>query len=164
MFYASAGVSAMETRSESVGLEMAGFVSNKLSDLAFGNAYSNQRPATGKMISRLASGHGNVTYSFDNRYQVEATGNADESSQFGKNNTTEPHWSVGASWNLHQESFPYANNILSQLRVRGSIGTAGNQFFQSYLGSSFYNYYTDRQYVPAGSNQGTQKVLASAPS
>jgi hypothetical protein len=65
LIYASAGLSAMETRSESVGLEMAGFVSNKLSDLAFGNAYSNQRPATGKMISRLASGYGNVTYSFD---------------------------------------------------------------------------------------------------
>jgi TonB-linked SusC/RagA family outer membrane protein len=158
LFYASAGVSAMETRSESVGLEMAGFVSNKLSDLAFGSAYATSRPATGKMISRLASGYGNLTYSFDNRYQLEVTGNADESSQFGKNNTVEPHWSVGGSWNLHQENFFHANNILNQLRLRGSIGTAGNQFFQSYLGNSFYNYYTDRQYVQAGSNQGTRGI------
>ena len=158
LFYASAGISAMETKSESVGLELAGFVSNKLSDLAFGSAYSTSRPATGKMISRLASGYGNFTYSFDNRYQVEVTGNADQSSQFGKNNTTEPHWSVGASWNLHQENFFHANDILNQLRVRGSIGTAGNQFFQSYLGNSFYNYYTDRQYIPAGSTNGTRGV------
>jgi hypothetical protein len=35
------------------------------------------------------------------------------------------------------------------LRVRGSLGTAGNQFFQSYLGNSFYNYYTG-QAVCAG--------------
>jgi TonB-linked SusC/RagA family outer membrane protein len=158
LFYASAGVSAMETRSESVGLEVAGFVSNKLSDIAFGNAYSTQRPQTGKMISRLTSGYGNFTYSFDNRYQLEVTGNADESSQFGKNNLIAPHWSVGGSWNLHQENFFHANNIVSQARLRGSVGAAGNQFFQSYLGNTFYNYYTDKQYVQAGSTLGTRGI------
>jgi TonB-linked SusC/RagA family outer membrane protein len=158
LLYGSAGMSAMETRSESIGLEMAGFVSNKLSDLAFGNAYSNQRPETGMMITRLVSGYGNFTYSFENRYQVELTGNADFSSQFGKNNLVEPHWSVGASWNLHQEIFFHANNILNQFRLRGSIGKAGNQFFQSFLGNTSYNYYTDKQYIQSGSNLGTRGI------
>lgn len=40
------------------------------------------------------------------------------------------------------------------MRLRGSIGTAGNQFFQSYLGNSYYNYYTDRQYIRAGATLG----------
>ena len=151
-------MSAMETRSESIGLEMVGFVSNKLSDLAFGNAYSNQRPETGMMITRLVSGFGNFTYSFENRYQVEFTGNSDLSSQFGKNNLVEPHWSVGASWNLHQEIFFHPNNILNQFRLRGSIGKAGNQFFQSFLGNTAYNYYTDKQYIQSGSNLGTRGI------
>jgi hypothetical protein len=155
-FYGSAGVSALETRSESAGVELIGFTSDKLSDLSFGSAYSNQRPSTGKIVTRLASGYGNFTYSYDNRYQLEVTGNADRSSQFGENSGIAPHWSAGASWNVHQERFFHSNKILNQLRVRASVGTAGNLFYQSYLGKTNYNYYTDRQYIQGGGNVGTR--------
>ena len=157
-FYASAGMSAMETRSESVGIEMIGFTSDRLTDLAFGSAYSNTRPQSGLIITRLASTYGNFTYSYDNRYQLEITGNADESSQFGPNNLIAPHWSAGASWNLHQEHFFHENKIVNNLCVRGSVGTAGSQPFQSYLGHSSYNYYTDRQYIQGGSSAGTRGI------
>jgi TonB-linked SusC/RagA family outer membrane protein len=157
-FYASTGISALQTSSESTGIELAGFTSDKLSDLSFGNAYSNQRPTTGKIMTRLVSGYGNFTYSYDNRYQVELSANADGSSQFGDNNRVEPHWSAGASWNLHQERFFHSGKILNQLRLRGSVGTAGNQYFQSYLGNTNYNYFTDRQYVQSGSNLGTRGI------
>jgi TonB-linked SusC/RagA family outer membrane protein len=157
-FYASSGVTGLETRSESTGVELVGFTTDKLSDLAFGNAYSNTRPTTGKIVTRLVSGYGNVAYSYDNRYQVEASVNADASSQFGENNRVASHWSAGASWNLHQEKFFHENKILNQLRVRGSVGTAGNQYFQSYLGKTYYNYYTDRQYIQGGSNSGTRGI------
>jgi len=157
-FYASSGVTTLETRSESTGIELIGFTTDKLSDLAFGNAYSNQRPTTGKIVTRLVSGYGNFTYSYDNRYQFEASANADASSQFGENNRVAPHWSVGASWNLHQERFFHENKILNQLRVRATLGTAGNQYFQSYLGKTNYNYYTDRQYIQGGSNSSTRGI------
>ena len=156
--YGSVGANAMETRSESTGIEMVGFTSDKLSDLAFGNAYSNQRPETGKIVTRLVSGYGNVTYSYDNRYQVEVSANADASSQFGENNRIAPHWSAGASWNVHNEKFLHNNKILNQLRVRGSVGTAGNQFFQSYLGKTNYDYYTDRQYIQVASSFATRGI------
>ncbi|MES2773056.1 MAG: SusC/RagA family TonB-linked outer membrane protein [Bacteroidota bacterium] len=157
-FYASAGVTGLQTKSTSAGIELVGFVTDKLSDLAFGNAYSNTRPTTGVIETRLVSGYGNFAYSYDNRYQVEATINADGSSQFGENNRMASHWSAGASWNLHQERFFHENKILNQLRVRASVGTAGNQFFQSYLGHTYYNYYTDRQYIQGGSNSGTRGI------
>jgi len=157
-FYGSTGVTGLETKSESTGIELAGFTTDKLSDLAFGNAYSNQRPTTGKIETRLVSGYGNFTYSYDNRYQFEASANADASSQFGENNRVAPHWSAGASWNLHQERFFHENKILNQLRVRATVGTAGNQYFQSYLGKTNYNYYTDRQYIQGGSNAGTRGI------
>src|SRR6185436_16519337 len=85
-FYVSVGATTMETRSESSGIELIGFSSDKLSDLGFGNAYSSQRPETGKIKTRLASGYSNFTYSYNDRYQVEISANADASSQFGKNN------------------------------------------------------------------------------
>lgn len=157
-FYASVGATTMETRSESSGIELIGFSSDKLSDLGFGNAYSNQRPETGKIITRLASGYGNFTYSYDDRYQVEVSGNADASSQFGKNNRVAPHWAAGASWNLHEEKFFHANNILNQLRLRGTVGVAGNQYFQSYLGRTNYNYYTERQYIQGSGGFGTRGI------
>ena len=157
-FYGSAGVSTMETNSQSAGIELVGFSTDKFSDLSFGNAYSNSKPETGKIITRLVSTYANVTYSFDNRYQLEVSGNADASSQFAANNSIAPHWSVGASWNLHQERFFNANNIISQLRVRGSVGMAGNLYYQSYLGRTNYNYYTDRQYIQTGGGLGTRGV------
>ncbi len=157
-FYASSGVTGLETRSKSTGIEVVGFVTDKLSDLAFGSAYSTQRPATGIIETRLVSGYGNFTYSFDNRYQFEVSANADGSSQFGENNRVAPHWSAGASWNLHQERFFHENKILSQLRVRATLGTAGNQYFQSYLGKTHYNYFTDRQYIQRGSDAGTRGI------
>jgi TonB-linked SusC/RagA family outer membrane protein len=154
-FYASAGMTAMQTRSESAGLELVGFSSDKLSDLAFGNAYANTKPDASLIVTRLASAYSNFTYSYDNRYQLELTGNADESSQFSKNNPVAPHWSIGASWNIHQERFFHENKILNSLRLRGSVGTAGNLFYQSYLTHSTYDYYTDRQYIQTGSSYGT---------
>jgi TonB-linked SusC/RagA family outer membrane protein len=156
--YASAGMMGMQTNSESAGVQLEGFSSDKLTDIAFGKAYSNSRPETGMITTRLASAYGNFTYSYDNRYQLEVSGNADESSQFGTNNLIAPHWSVGASWNLHQERFFHENKILSSLRMRGSVGTAGNLFYQSYLGDTRFNYYTDRQYIQTGSSSGTRGI------
>lgn len=156
--YASAGMSGMQTSSESSGFQLAGFSSDKLTDIAFGKAYSNSRPETGMITTRLASAYGNFTYSYDNRYQLEISANADESSQFGKNNLIAPHWSVGASWNLHQERFFHENKILSNLRLRGSVGTSGNLFFQSYLGNNRFNYYTDRQYIQGSSGYGNHGI------
>ncbi|HEU5168262.1 MAG TPA: SusC/RagA family TonB-linked outer membrane protein, partial [Chitinophagaceae bacterium] len=68
------------------------------------------------------------------------------------------HWSVGASWNLHHEKFFHESKFLNQLRIRASVGTAGSQYYQSYLGKTNYNYYTDRQYIQAGSNFGTRGI------
>jgi TonB-linked SusC/RagA family outer membrane protein len=157
-FYASAGASAMQTQSEATGLSVAGFTSDKISELAFGSAYTTTRPETGKIVTRLASGFGNLAYSYDNRYQAEFTGSADASSQLGKNQQVAPHWSAGASWNLHQERFFQANNILSQLRIRASAGTTGDNAYLSYLGRTSYNYYTNKQYVLAGSGPGTRGI------
>jgi TonB-linked SusC/RagA family outer membrane protein len=156
--YASVGAGALQTKSEATGISLIGFTSDRLSDIAFGSAYLNTRPATGQIITRLASAFANITYSYDNRYQFELTGNADASSQFGKNYNYDPHWAGAFSWNLHQEHFFHPNKIVDQFRVFASVGTTGNLFYQSYLAHTSYNYYTDRQYIIGGSNAGTRGI------
>jgi hypothetical protein len=114
-FYASSGVTGLETRSESAGVELIGFTTDKLSDLAFGNAYSyqpSQQP--GKLQTRLVSGFtGNFAYSYDNRYQVEVSVNADASSQFGENNRVASIGLPVQSWNLHQKDFSMRTDLKS---------------------------------------------------
>jgi TonB-linked SusC/RagA family outer membrane protein len=156
--YASAGAGALQTQSEASGISVMGFSSDKMSDLAFGSGYSNTRPSTGKIVTRLATSFANVTYSFDNRYQLDITGNADASSQFGSEQNYATHWSGGLSWNLHQEHFFHANNILNQFRLRASVGTAGSLFYPSYLGQTSFNYYTDKQYIQGGSGLNTRGI------
>lgn len=151
VFYVSSGVMAQQTNSSSAGVELVGFTTDKLADLSFGNAYSNTRPSTGKIITRLVSGYGNVTYSFDDRYQIEGTLNNDVASQFARNNPTAIHWSAGASWNLHREHFFRPNKIITTLSIYGNMGTTGHLFYQSYLGNTSFNYFTDRQYISSGS-------------
>jgi TonB-linked SusC/RagA family outer membrane protein len=157
-FYATLGAGALQTKSEATGISLVGFTSDRLTDIAFGNAYANTRPVTGQIITRLASAFTNITYSYDNRYQLELTGNADASSQFGKNYNYDPHWAGAFSWNLHQEHFFHTNKIVDQFRVFGSMGTTGNLFYQSYLAHTSYNYYTDRQYIISGSNTANRGI------
>ncbi|MCU7548810.1 SusC/RagA family TonB-linked outer membrane protein [Chitinophagaceae bacterium LB-8] len=156
--YVSAGGSAIQTGSEAAGISISGFTSDKLTDIAFGSGYDTKRPTTNKVVTRLASGFGNLTYSYDNRYQAEVSGNADASSQFGNNQQVAPHWSAGASWNLHQERFFRTNKVVDLFRLRASIGTTGDYSFLSYLGRTSFNYYTDKQYILAGSTTGTRGI------
>jgi hypothetical protein len=52
----------------------------------------------------------------------------------------------------------HENKILSSLRLRGSVGTAGTCSFKSYLGNNRFNYYTDRAIHPGGSSYGTHGI------
>jgi TonB-linked SusC/RagA family outer membrane protein len=75
----------------------------------------------------LASLFGRVSYSYDNRYMVQATLRRDGSSMFGPNNrfTVFPSMSVG--WNIHNEAFMEdIASWLSNLKLRASWGKNGN--------------------------------------
>ncbi|ANE53187.1 SusC/RagA family TonB-linked outer membrane protein [Flavisolibacter tropicus] len=156
--YVSTGATGQQTNSESEEIYVRGFTSDKLTDIAFGNSYANARPTSGKINTKLLSGFGNMAYSYDNRYQVEVSGNADASSQFGSDQLIAPHWSAAASWNLHQEHFFRSNKVLDLLKLRASVGTTGTNAFLSYLGQTSYNYYTDRQYIPTNGGFGTRGI------
>ena len=71
----------------------------------------------------------------------------DGASMFGTNRRYTPTWSVGASWNMHNERFIKSLGQVSMLKLRASIGNPGNQNFSNY--NSFNTYVYNTAYTSA---------------
>jgi TonB-dependent starch-binding outer membrane protein SusC len=75
----------------------------------------------------LVSLFSNVGYTFKDRYNLDLGLRRDGSSRFGANHRYATFYSVGGSWNLTNESFAASLTALSNLKLRASYGTRGNQ-------------------------------------
>ena len=70
---------------------------------------------------------GRVMYSFKNRYMLQANVRADGSSRFASSSRWGVFPSVSAGWVLSEESWFPKNTVLNHLKLRGSIGSLGNE-------------------------------------
>lgn len=95
-------------------------------------------PETGATISTLHSVLGRVNYTFKDRYHLTATLRADGSSRFASNKRWGYFPSLGLSWNLDEESFLHDNKVIDELKLRGSVGTVGNQEIGDYRSLATY--------------------------
>lgn len=79
------------------------------------------------LIDRFLSYYSNMAYSFQNRYTLSASARLDQSNLFGVNTNQKgvPLFSIGASWNLSDESF-YRIPSISYLKLRATYGYNGN--------------------------------------
>jgi TonB-linked SusC/RagA family outer membrane protein len=78
--------------------------------------------------STIASLFGRLTYSFDDRYLLQATVRRDGSSRFRKEIRFGTFPSVAVGWKLSNEDFwNVSEDIVSQLKLRASYGELGNQ-------------------------------------
>jgi TonB-dependent starch-binding outer membrane protein SusC len=96
----------------------------------YGNRGSSKVPYVknfSKTTDHFVSLYGNFAYTFDKRYTVSASVRRDASNLFGVdiNNKWQPFWTVGAAWNVHNETF-FKSGLFPLLRVRGSYGYQGN--------------------------------------
>lgn len=122
-----------------------GFPSNQQSNIIFAKDYAlGTRPIGIEGVSRdigfLAVG----SYVYDNRFLSDITLRTSASSQFGSENRWAKFWSVGLGWNLHNEKF--LSNTFDQFRIRGSVGSTGNQNFNSNESIATYSYYLESLY------------------
>jgi TonB-dependent starch-binding outer membrane protein SusC len=74
------------------------------------------------MISDFAR----VNYNYKNKYLIQGSIRRDGSNVFGINETWGYYPSVGAAWNIDQESFFKNAGVIKTLKLRGSYGIAGN--------------------------------------
>ncbi|RVU01047.1 TonB-dependent receptor [Mucilaginibacter limnophilus] len=86
---------------------------------------ATQTATQGRSISRLASFFGRLGYDYDKKYYVELTARADGSSKFAKKWGYFP--GVGVSWRASEENFLKNVEQISNLKLRASYGSVGNQ-------------------------------------
>lgn len=116
------------------------YFANVYSSTAYYEYISNAVGIVPEEHHRYASGYMNLTYTYDKRYNLFASFRKDYADLFGTNAKFrgKPLWSVGASWNIGQESFMPESDWLNMLKLRVSYGKTGNiyQGTTSYMTAS----------------------------
>lgn len=90
--------------------------------------YSGITPGSLKKINnRSFSSYFNIAYTFDKKYTLTSNLRADASNFLSKDTRSKfsPFWSVGASWNISEESFMENIDAVDNLKFRASLGIAG---------------------------------------
>lgn len=79
-------------------------------------------------ITQVASYFGTASYSYDDRYVINANIRSDGSNKFGSNPKYRwlPTWSMAGKWIVSNESFMKNLRFVDQLAIRGSYGIQGN--------------------------------------
>jgi TonB-linked SusC/RagA family outer membrane protein len=121
----------------------------QIKDAAIQTAYQSNSQNT------LASFFSRVGYDYDKKYYVEFTARADGSSKFAKKWGYFP--GVGVSWRASEEQFIKNITAISNLKLRASYGSVGNQegiddFAAAGLWSGGYSYADN---VGSSENPGT---------
>lgn len=144
-FEALVGTTLQKTQSDQGAITGRGFESNALID--------NIGAASVKTISDQVRSEYNYTavfarfnYQLKKRYILNLTGRRDGSSRFGPNNRFGNFGAVGGAWLFSEENFLKDSKWLTLGKIRGSIGTTGNdkigdyQYLNTYIiSSNIYN-------------------------
>jgi TonB-linked SusC/RagA family outer membrane protein len=77
-------------------------------------------------FNTVASYFGRVNYSFKEKYLLTASMRADGSSKFADDNRWGYFPSIGVGWVISEEAFMQNQNIVTNLKLRGSWGKIGN--------------------------------------
>jgi TonB-linked SusC/RagA family outer membrane protein len=75
---------------------------------------------------------GRIGYNLDNKYYLDLSARNDKASRFGKDNRSANFWAVGAMWKAKKEKFLENIDWLSDLTIKGSVGTSGNSSIGNY--------------------------------
>lgn len=86
----------------------------------------------------LSSAFGRLSYSYEDKYLLEATARRDGSSRFGANRRYTIFPAISTAWRISNESFWKKNNVINDLKIRASIGKTGNQTIGDYTAQGQY--------------------------
>lgn len=97
-------------------------------------------------------------YNFDQKYYLSASYRRDASSKFAPDKRWGNFWSAGASWRITQESFMADATWVSNLKLKTSYGTQGNDGLDNMA-----PYQDQYEVVSDGANPGVNKVFRGNP-
>ncbi len=143
-FYAMGGLELRHHLTKTLSASGYGFLNDYIQEMSFldkENIYTN----SGTTVTRNLSYFGRAEYNFDKRYYLAANIRRDGTSDFGAYSKWDSFWSVGASWNIHNENF-FKSNVINMMKLKLSVGDNGNSrvgtsnFAGTYLYSTSYGY------------------------
>lgn len=147
LVFVNAQLSMADNKYNTTSVTAEGFPNDFMDDIKFAVQYAKDaKPEGTEGISRNCGGLLSVNYSFDERYLFDANYRLMGSSEAGKDNRWGSFWSVGAGWNMHNESFIKQLGWVNRLKLRASYGFTGSQGFSSYDAMPTFVYYSDRSY------------------
>jgi TonB-linked SusC/RagA family outer membrane protein len=141
------GVNVLSSTENYKAFSAQGFSNDRFSNIGFARIYKDQsRPDGNVLIKRTLSSFFSGNYSYKNKYLFDGSFRMDGSSSFGSNKRFAPFGSVGLGWNMHNEDFLKDSEVISQIRLKGSVGLLGSIAFDPYLSKSIYTYQNDNWY------------------
>lgn len=87
----------------------------------------------------MMSFFGILDYNFDGKYYFQGSLRYDGDSKFGKDKKWGLFYSLGASWNIHNESFMEDVDWIDMLKLRVSYGLNGNNNISNYQAYGVYS-------------------------
>ncbi len=114
-------------------------------NLSLGTPYENSSAAGSP--SRIASFFGRVNYGYNDKYLATLTLRADGSTKFASGNRWGLFPAAAVAWRMSNEDFLKDSPVVSNLKLRLSYGTSGNDRIPSDLYAKYYGVSSSR---PAG--------------
>ncbi len=114
----------------------SGFVSDALPNVASASTPTTTS-ATGTEWA-LLSQFSRLNYRFRDKYLLEGSLRRDGSSRFGANRRFGTFWAASAGWVLSDESFMKDISFINLLKLKASLGTAGNDRIENFASLGLY--------------------------
>ncbi|MCL6219952.1 SusC/RagA family TonB-linked outer membrane protein [Zunongwangia pacifica] len=132
------GVIGLEMNSSEnnlTGARGTGFVNDHLRRVSL----AQDRFGSGNYYERNSLSYlGQVSYSYNDRYNASLSFRRDGNSNFGKNVRWAEFASAGVSWNIHKEEF-FESETIDFLKLKASYGTNGNSRIGSQEANGVYS-------------------------
>ena len=112
-----------------------------LIDQLFAGSLENQGADGGEFRENRLGFVGRISYDYQSKYFIESTYRYDGSSRFAPGNEWGLFPSISLGWRLSEESFfKSLKKAFPELKLRASVGTAGNDGTSAYQWLSGFNY------------------------
>lgn len=128
------GASWLQNENESLGVTATGFLDDfyQWQNIGASSVISKSGVGGGVSKSSMNSYFSRLQYSYKDKYILTLTGRYDGSSVFGEDNKYAFFPSAGFAWRISEEPFMESASSISNLKLRLSAGSTGNQQIGSY--------------------------------